>query len=633
MTEQVNTSEMAQKIEKNSSIDFLSFDNEVTVENDGVIIRLLIAVIFFLVAVFFLEGDFYNIAMAVSYMLSGYDIIIDAYESIIKFKLNRGSVLISLATLPCFYIDKGFDAVIVIWLYRLCQYFCRTFITGIKNKINLNSTPVKYAAHWSKDGQIMNIGNDKITEGMLLQVNNNERIPVDCVITEGETIISVRSLNNKKKPVEVHVGDVLTGGSVNVGNTITVKAIRTLEESTISRINEVVSECKMSHSKAEEILHKFNKFFAPTVVIVAIGYSILGPTAMNTTYQQSIFASCCLLAISYPLALLLSIPLAFYCGTSKAATNGVLVKGARYLELLNEFDYLVIDKNDTLKKDKYIVREIKTQMDENEFMTIVTAIESYSDHELARAIVRSQNINYDPSKVHNFTVEPGLGVSARYGRKQYHIGNLRYMKQLKVKNLDESLENAVYVCDRENYLGAVLFEDNSQEEAVKHINDLKKQEVNNIALFGADSQEELENYKKVYNLSAVFGEMSQQDKIDKIVLFERQGRDVAYVGESEKDKPILDTATLGISMGVKNSASAFANSNVILMYESLEGLVKGRKIARRTCRNVTWTILLCVFIKIVLIVLGFIEMIPLWLIYCIDAIVTVLAVLNASKLK
>ncbi len=631
MTQQVNTS-VPETAEKTDPVSYFLLEEEPIDNSEQVTVRLLFAVLLFLLKLVVLEGEYGNIALAVAYVVAGYDVIIDAYEHIIKGRLNRSSVIISLATLPCFYIGRNIDAVVVMCLYRFGQMICKDYIYNLKQKNNVRSAPFKIVAHWHKDDQTIDIGNDKIAPGMLLQVGNNERIPTDAILHEGETIISTTGINNKTDSVEVHKGDVIIGGCINVGNPVIVKAIRTLDDATISKINDVVSECEMSHSHYEEIITRFFRYFTPTLILIAVGYAVLGPTMMYTTYQRSIFASCCLLAVSYPLSLLLAVPLAFYCGSSKAGRNGVLVKGARYLELLNDFDYLVLDKTDTLKTSKLVVREIKTEMDENEFMTIVTAIESNSNHELAKAICKNQNIQFDASKVRNFTVEPGLGVSAKYGRKQYHIGNLRYMKQLKVKNLDETLENAVYVADRENYLGAILFEDNSLEDAIKDINDLKKMEVNNIALFSSDSTEQLETYKKIYSLSAIFGDMTEQDKIDKIVLFKRQGRHVAYVGDCEKDKAILDTANLSISMGIRNSSAAFHHSNVILMYESLEGLVKGRRIARRTCRNVNWTILFNVMLKIVLVMMGFIEMIPLWLIYALDLIATLLSVFNSAKL-
>ena len=580
------------------------------------------------------EKDVRNILLAVGYMLFGYDVIVEAYENILKKKITDSSVMISLATIPCFYIERGLDAGIAMALYRITRYISDNYINKIKETVNRATEQGRYPVHWVKDDQVIDIGNDKVRSDMILSVGKNEEIPVDSVLLSDSALVSTENINGVKAPLTLGKEAELASGYVNAGDDpIRIRALKTLEESTSSKIKNIIRDCKMNSSKAEETITKLFRFFTPAVMILAIAMAVLGPHVLYITYEESIFAACCLLAVSYPLGMLLSVPLAFYCGSSAAGRNGVLIKGARCLEQLSDFDYLVLDRTNTIDNDFIQVAEIRTDMDINEFMSIVTAIESQSDHAIARAILHDDRVmKYDESKVRNFAVEDGMGITAKYGRKQYHIGNMNYMRSLKVKNLPEEYDNAIYVCDRENYLGAVLFTDNSKDTAIKDINDLKDLGVNNIALFSSESQEKLNSYIKTLNLTAAFGNMTPKSKEDKIVLFKRQGRTVAMVGDSDHDSELLKAASVGVTMGVRNPEAAFENSDVVLMYDSLEGLVKGRRTAKKTTGIARFNIAINIVIKLILITLAVVRLVPIWVLVLADLIVALLSVVNSARL-
>ena len=595
-------------------------------------IRLAVSAVLWAVGVFRLSGQWQTIVLAAAYMIIGYDIVMEAGEGLVHFDWTNEEFLMAVASITAFFIGEAQEAVMVMWLYQLGELLTDMAVDHSKDNIEDLMMKSPDTVHFMDGDQITELETDKVREGMLLQIRPFEEIPVDGVVKEGNSVLDMSSINGESMPVPVSEGTEVISGSINTSSVLVIEASRSLEDSTITRIRELVENCRMEKSKTESIVDKFTRFYTPTVIILAIAIAVFAPMVSSLTYQESVRMACTLLVISCPCALVISVPLAFFCGVGSASRKGVLVKGAEHLEALDQFDYLGLDKTGTLTSGEFIIEEINSKMEEEEFLKLCASIERISNHPLAKAIVRKYGEDREYSIVTGFEEVPGKGVKATVGSKTYYIGNHKFTSEKCSEEFEKLNKTAVYCVTDEEKIGHIIFADEIKQDARETLKQLKSAGVNRIVVLSGDRQGKVDEMKKLESIDEVFSDLMPADKVELIRKARESGHKVAFVGDGTNDAAVLTMADVGIAMGTKGTDTAIASSDVVIMNDSLSGLAEGRKLAHRTISIVKqniWFIFLC---KMRFIVLGVLQMIPMWAAVFADVGVTLITVLNSVRL-
>ncbi|MBQ1523378.1 MAG: cadmium-translocating P-type ATPase, partial [Erysipelotrichaceae bacterium] len=595
-------------------------------------IRLAVSAILWAVGVFRLTGQWQTIALATAYMIIGYDIVMEAGEGLVHFDWTNEEFLMAVASVTAFFIGEAEEAVMVMWLYQLGELLTDMAVDHSKDNIENLMMKSPDTVHLMDGDQITELETDKVREGMLLQIRPFEEIPVDGVVKEGNSVLDMSSINGESMPVAVSEGTEVISGSVNTSSVLVIEASRSLEDSTVSKIRELVENCRMEKSRTESIVDRFTRFYTPAVIILAIAIAVFAPMVSSLSYQESVRMACTLLVISCPCALVISVPLAFFCGVGSASRRGVLVKGAEHLEALDQFDYLGLDKTGTLTSGEFIIEEINSKMEDEDFLKLCASIERISNHPLARAIVRRYGEDKEYSIVSGFEEVPGKGVKATIGARTYCLGNYKFTSEYCSEEFEEINKTAVYCVTEEEKVGHIIFADEIKRDAKDTLRRLKAGGVNRVAVLSGDRQGKVDEMKKLDGIDDVHGDLMPADKVELIRQAKESGHKVAFVGDGTNDAAVLTMADVGIAMGTRGTDTAIASSDVVIMNDSLSGLAEGRKLAHRTISIVKQNIWFIVLCKLGFIVLGVMQMIPMWAAVFADVGVTLITVLNSVRL-
>ncbi|MBQ3374857.1 MAG: cadmium-translocating P-type ATPase [Erysipelotrichaceae bacterium] len=596
------------------------------------ILRLVASAALWLLARFRLNGSWQIATYALAYMIIGYDILSEAVEGLTSFSWTSEEFLMAVASITAFFIGEAEEAVMVMWLYQLGELLTDLAVDHSKDNIEALLVGVPDKVHWILDGEVIEVDTDRVREGMLLQVKPFEEVPVDGVIEEGSGTIDMSSINGESMPVSVEAGDEVISGSMNMSSLLVVKATKSLEDSTITKIRELVENCQMEKSRTESIVDRFTRFYTPTVIILAVALAALGPLVSSLTYDESIRMACTLLVISCPCALVISVPLAFFCGIGMASRKGVLVKGSEHLEALGQFDYLALDKTGTLTSGEFIVEEAESNMEQDDFIRLCASIERHSNHPLASSIVTRYGKDKEYDTVTDFSEVPGKGVRAVVNEKEYFLGSYGFASENCSRELEDLHKTAVYVVTADEVIGHLVFADEVKQDAREVLSKLKKDGVGRIEVLSGDRQEKVDEIRSIGEINDVFGNLMPEDKVEILRKARVMGFRTAFVGDGTNDAAVLSLADVGIAMGGKGTDTAIASSDVVVMNDSLTGLAAGREIARKTVAVVKqnlWFIVLC---KLVFIILGIMGTIPMWAAVFADVGVTLIAVLNTLRL-
>lgn len=596
-----------------------------------IIIRLVLSAILWAVAIFYLEGQQQLVLLSITYVISAYDVLFDAFDNLMHLRFSEETLLMSVASIAAFFINEGSEGVMVMLLYQLGELLSDLAVDRSKGSISDLLSKHPKTVHWLLDGELIETKTEKVIPGMILQIRPGEEIPVDGIIKEGSTSLDLSSINGESTAVMAEPGQEVLSGSINLTSLINIEATESLENSTVSKIALLVEECRMEKSKTEGIVEKFSRYYTPSVMILAVALAAFAPMVTELSYYESVKMACTLLVISCPCALVISIPLAFFCGVGRASQKGVLVKGAEYLEALEDFDYLALDKTGTLTTGEFKVVDINSNIKEEEFLKIAASIERNSNHPLAQAIVEAY-ADKEYKIVHKFHEEAGLGVRAKVGENEYYLGNYRYLKKLKLKGIKELDQTAVYMATKDRYIGNIVFADSIKEEAASVLNELRNMGVKQTIILSGDKQGKAEQLKETLSLDEVYGNLMPEDKVEHVRAVRTKGHNVAYVGDGSNDGAVLAIANVGITMGIKGTDLAIASSDVVLMHDNLRALADGRRVAQQTLAIVKQNLLFIIGCKLLFIVLGVLQLIPMWAAVFADVGVTLLAVLNSIKL-
>jgi len=603
----------------------------------GVVFRLIIAGILFVLSIVSNNDIFSLVAIYLSYIIVGYDVFFSAIKNIFKVKPFDEAFLMTVATVGAFFIGQNSEGVAVMIFYQVGELFQSLAVNRSRKSISdLMDIRPDFAV--IKDGaNEIKVNPSEVKVGDIIIVKSGERIALDGVIVSGNSSIDTSALTGESMPREVSLGNEVLSGSVNLSGVIEVKVSSNFAESTVSKILDLVENASSKKATTEKFITRFARIYTPVVVIVATALAIIPPLIIeNAQFSDWVYRSLIFLVISCPCALVISVPLSFFGGIGGASRSGILVKGANALEMLSRTEIIAFDKTGTLTKGTFTVAEISAEsIDKNELLEITAHIESFSNHPIAQSIVNSFVGEIDKSRVRNITEIAGKGISAVLDEKNILVGNSKLMEEngVKFKSIN-SIGTPVFTAIDGDYAGYILVSDEIKPDAIEAISRLKDIGINKTVMLTGDKKQVAEQIAEKIGINEVYAELLPVKKveiIEKLLSQKSKGKMVAFVGDGINDAPVLARADVGIAMGGLGSDSAIEAADIVLMTDEPKKIAAAIKISRRTLLIAKQNIIFAIAVKFVVLGLGATGHASMWLAVFADVGVSLLAILNALR--
>ena len=573
----------------------------------------------------------------VGYFIIGYDIIYYAINDSIHGDLFDEYFLMTLATIGAFAIGEYPEAIAVLLFYQVGEIFEDRAVESSRNSIK-NLMDIKPdIAHLKKENKIIDLKPEEIDVNNILIVKPGEKIPIDGKIIKGNTVVDQAALTGENKPVVKKAGNEVLSGSINKNSAIEIKTTKRFEESTVSKILDLVEEASNKKSKTEKFITKFSKYYTPSVIAVA-ALIILLPMLLSTNYIFSkwLYRGLIFLVISCPCALVLSVPLAFFAGLGKASSNGILIKGSNYLDMLSGIDNIVFDKTGTLTEGNFKVREIQPEniINKEKLLKYAAYSEYYSNHPIASAIKEEFHEKIDDSKIESHDVFPGKGVSIKFENRKILAGNLKLMKDFKIdvegeKSINETI---VYIAIDKKYAGYITVADKIKKNSRETIYKLKEMGIKNISMLTGDEKNSAIKTARKLGINHFYSELLPDEKVKKVEELKSMNENIVFIGDGINDAPVIKLSDIGISMGNLGSDAAIEAADVVLMDDDPVKLIEGINISKYTKKIAVQNIILALGIKVGVLVLGSVGLANLWMAIIADTGVALLAVLNSLRI-
>ena len=578
----------------------------------------------------------------VPYLVIGYDILKKAGKGILKRQVFDENFLMAVATIGAVCLGEFKEGAAVMLFYQIGELFQSIAVgKSRKNIAALMDIRPDYA-NMMVDGKLEKVDPDDVEIGSEIIINPGEKVPIDGVITEGNTTLNTSALTGESLPRDVSCGDEIISGCINMTGMIKVKTTKKFGDSTVSKILDLVENSAMKKSRSENFITKFAKYYTPAVCYGALALAILPPVVrlfMGTSpmWGEWIIRALTFLVISCPCALVISIPLSFFGGIGCASSNGILVKGSNYLEALSATKYIVFDKTGTLTKGVF---EVTASYPENGFdketlLGMAAYAESSSSHPISLSLKKAYGQELDLSRVSDIEEIAGHGVCARVDGRKVYVGNMRLMQRENLTVTTEHKEGTVcYVAVDGTYAGCIVISDVVKPTTKDAIAGLKKNGIKKTIMLTGDANETAQRVAAEIGIDEVHSELLPADKVaqvEHILNAKGEKENLAFVGDGINDAPVLSRADIGIAMGAMGSDAAIEAADVVLMDDDPAKIALAMKISVRTLKIVRENIVFALAVKAVCLILGALGIANMWVAIFADVGVMVLAGLNATR--
>ena len=597
-----------------------------------------IGIIVFLMA-YFISGIKFNLKIGmyiVSYALIGFDIFKKAIKHLFRKDMFDENLLMTIATIGALCIGEYIEGVAVLLLYKIGEYLQDKAVDTSKEKIkSAIDIRAKYA-NVIKNGKVEKVDPETLKIGDIVVVKNGEKIPTDGVISKGNTRLDTSSLTGESIPKDVAENDEVLSGMINLGEVIEIKVTKAFEDSTASKILDLIENARESKSKTENFITKFSKIYTPTVIVIAILIAMSFPSILGIGFADSLNRALIFLVVSCPCALVISVPLGFFVGMGSCSKKGILIKGSNYLDALSSVDTVAFDKTGTLTKGVFKITKInnKSDMSDDEILEYLALCESYSNHYIAKSILTSYGKEIDKERIKEHSEIAGHGIKAVIDGKEVLAGNKSLMDNQNIKvDVEDTVGTVIYIAIDKKYSGNVVLSDELKDNVLELSNNLKKIcGIKNTVLLTGDKENVAKKVAEKIKFNNVYGELLPQDKVE-IVEKLKQGtkKKVAFVGDGINDSPVLACADVGISMG-NGSDIAIDTSDIVLMTDEPHKLVECIKISKKTKSVVIQNIVFALSIKVIVLVLSAMGISTMWEAIFADVGVSLLAIFNSIRI-
>lgn len=582
------------------------------------------------------------VAYLIPYLVIGYDILKKAFLGIIHGEVFDENFLMAIATVGAMVLGEYKEASAVMLFYQIGELF-QSYAVGKsrKNITALMDIRPDYA-NIEKDGKLEQVDPDDVQIGTVIVVQPGEKVPIDGKVVEGSSSLNTSALTGESVPREVHVGDEIISGCVNLTGLIKIETSKEFGESTVSKILDLVENSSMKKSRSENFITRFAKYYTPAVCIAALALAVLPPLVNiimgnPAAWSKWIIRALTTLVISCPCALVISIPLSFFGGIGGASAKGILVKGSNYLEALSYTKYVVCDKTGTLTKGVFQVTEIHPEggMSEADLLEKAALVESYSNHPISKSLKEAYGKEIDNNRVTDAKEISGHGVSAVVDGHEVAAGNVKLMKQMNIQAaVPTSVGTEIHVVVDEKYAGYILISDVVKPNAKEAISGLKAAGVEKVVMLTGDAKKVADAVGSELGVDEVRSELLPGDKVDeveKLIAAKGEKEKLAFVGDGINDAPVLSRADIGIAMGALGSDAAIEAADIVLMDDDPAKIATAMKISKKTLRIVHQNIVFALVIKFACLALGAVGFVNMWWAIFADVGVMILAVLNATR--
>ena len=572
----------------------------------------------------------------VPYLVIGYDIVYKAARNISHGQVFDENFLMMIATFGAFGVGEYSEAVAVMLFYQVGELFQGYAVGKSRQSISDMMDICPEYANIEEDGVLKQVDPDDVEVGSIIVVKPGERIPLDGIVVEGESLIDTAALTGESVPRSAKAGDEIISGCVNGSGTLKVKTTKEFDDSTVAKILELVENASSKKAKVENFITRFAKYYTPVVTIGAVILAILPPLILGGGWAEWIQRACIFLVISCPCALVISVPLGFFGGIGAASKIGVLVKGSNYLEAVAEMTTIVFDKTGTLTKGEFKVTDVITGNGSKEELIELAALgEGYSNHPIANSIREAYGKELDLNRVTNTEEIAGHGIKAVIDGKTVLLGNEKLMKSESIFYTPcKSMGTVVYVACNGVFEGAVVISDTIKDGAKEAIHDMKQVGVRHMVMLTGDRKEAAETVAQTLGIDEVHAELLPGGKVEQVEALlkaEKEKERLAFVGDGINDAPVLTRADIGIAMGSMGSDAAIEAADIVLMDDDVTKIASVVKIARKTLRIVKQNIVFALAIKALVLILGALGMANMWEAVFADVGVSVIAILNSMR--
>ena len=582
------------------------------------------------------------VAYLIPYLIIGYDILKKAFLGIIHGEVFDENFLMAIATVGAMVLGEYKEASAVMLFYQVGELF-QSYAVGKsrKNITALMDIRPDYA-NIEKDGKLEQVDPDDVQIGTVIVVQPGEKVPIDGKVVEGSSSLNTSALTGESVPREVHVGDEIISGCVNLNGLIKIETTKEFGESTVSKILDLVENSSMKKSRSENFITRFAKYYTPAVCIAALALAVLPPLVNlimgnPAAWSKWIIRALTTLVISCPCALVISIPLSFFGGIGGASAKGILVKGSNYLEALSYTKYVVCDKTGTLTKGVFQVTEIHPEggMSEADLLEKAALVESYSNHPISKSLKEAYGKEIDNNRVTDAKEISGHGVSAVVDGHEVAAGNVKLMKKMNIEAaVPASVGTEIHVAVDGKYAGYILISDVVKPNAKEAISGLKAAGVEKVVMLTGDAKKVADAVGRELGVDEVRSELLPGDKVDeveKLIAAKGEKEKLAFVGDGINDAPVLSRADIGIAMGALGSDAAIEAADIVLMDDDPAKIATAMKISKKTLRIVHQNIVFALVIKFACLALGAVGFVNMWWAIFADVGVMILAVLNATR--
>ena len=604
-------------------------------------------IISFILTVFFIclpfRGVLRFVAFMIPYMVIGYDILKKAFKGIIKGRAFDENFLMAIATLGAIALGDYVEGTAVMFFYQVGELFQSCAVgksrRNIKELMDISSDTANLLCD---NSQVITVDSQYVEVGSILVVGVGEKIPIDGVVVDGDSTLNTSALTGESLPRDVFVGDEVYSGSININKVIKIKTTKKFDDSTASKILELIENAGNKKSRSEKFISRFAKYYTPVVCISALILAILPSIVLlllghNANWLVWIKRALTFLVVSCPCALVISIPLSFFAGIGSASKEGILIKGSSYLEALSCAKYIVMDKTGTLTNGRFSVAGIYYNViSEDKLIEYAALAEFHSSHPISQCIKDACKVDLDVSRLGEVQEIAGIGVIAQIDGKQVAVGNSKLMEKLQIAfHNPEIAGTLIYVSISGQFVGVISILDILKPSSKAAISKFAELGISKTVMLSGDSKSIAQSIGEELSIDDVYSDLLPHEKVSIVegLLVKLKNKEkLVYVGDGINDAPVLARADVGIAMGALGSDSAIEAADIVLMDDDPLKIVKAIKLAKKCMRIVYQNIFFAISVKFICLLLGAIGYANMWFAIFADVGVMVIAVLNAIRI-
>ncbi len=575
----------------------------------------------------------------VAYLLAGTDVIVSAWKQLRKGDLFNEFFLMSIATLGAFYIGEYAEGVAVMLFYTVGEHVQDAAVDKATRSIQKLLDIQVLTAFKVTNGMAREVPVEDVQKGDIVRVNPGGKVPLDGILRSEEGVFNTASLTGESLPRNAKKGDEILAGMINTGKMIEFEVTATFNDTRLSQILDLVKHATEKKAKTQRFISRFAKVYTPIVVLLAV-LLVIVPYFFVSEYRfhDWLYRALIFLVISCPCAFVISIPLGYFGGIGAASQNGILFKGANYIDLLTLTDTVVLDKTGTLTKGEFSVTEVKTfnGFDAAEITKIAGALERNSSHPVAAAIAEYCGPSPYDNRISAVEEHSGKGLSGKVGNHDVLAGNLKLLQMFNIPadNLEHPAESTVvYVVIDKKPAAYFLIADTLKDEAGEAIEDLRHLGIRNIIMLSGDKSDVVKNIAGKLGIETALGDLLPEDKYKYVKDLNEKGRKVTFVGDGMNDAPVLAIASVGMAMGGLGSDAAIETADVVIQDDNPKKIALSIRISKSTKSIVKQNLSLAFIVKMIVLIIGAGGLATLWEAVFADVGVALIAILNAMRIQ